>query len=280
MRWRAKPHHSRWGFCLGSSTSLLYLYLYACISLQVSPVHPTIDIASATVYTETLSRIEMEEKNRLEDKETSRLEAFSDGVFAVAITLLVLNIKPPPDNILDNKQWWSALLGQLPALLALVTSFFTIGIMWINHHRLFNLIKRTDTGLMLFNLLLLLVIVFIPYPTALVAQQYVLNPKMYDAALLYSGTNVFLAICFNLLWRYASYHNRLLGKNADTRAVKAISRQYLGGPLLYLIAFGLAFVSVPASIIFLLLLALFFAIPPRPPRQPRSSNASTDLSQD
>jgi uncharacterized membrane protein len=108
----------------------------------------------------------MEEKNRLENKETSRLEAFSDGVFAVAITLLVLNIKPPPDNILDDKQWWSALLGQLPALLAFVTSFFTIGIMWINHHRLFNLIKRTDTGLMLFNLLLLLVIVFIPYPTA------------------------------------------------------------------------------------------------------------------
>ncbi len=124
---------------------------------------------------------------------------------------------------------------------------------------------------MLFNLLLLLVIVFIPYPTALVAQQYALNPDRHDAALLYSGTNVIMAICFNLLWRYASYHNRLLGKDADTRAVVAadtravvaISRQYLGGPLLYLIAFGLAFISVAASIIFLLLLALFFAISPR-----------------
>ena len=154
------------------------------------------------------------------------------------------------------------------------------GMGWINHHRLFNLIKRTDTGLMLFNLLLLLVIVFIPYPTALLAQQYALNPEVHDAALLYSGTNVILAICFNLLWRYASYHNRLLGKDIDTRAVVAISRQYLGGPLLYLIAFGLAFVSVAASIIFLLLLALFFAIPPRKPRSLPSSDDSIRLSQD
>ncbi|MGZ3643976.1 MAG: TMEM175 family protein, partial [Ktedonobacteraceae bacterium] len=156
-------------------------------------------------------------------------------------------------------------LGQLPALIAFVTSFATIGIMWINHHRLFTYIKRTDTGLMLLNLLLLLVIVFIPYPTALVAQQYAVSPNMHDAALLYSGTMVLLAVCFNLLWRYATFHNRLIGKNADARAVASISRQYLGGPLLYLIAFGLAFISVPASIIFNLLLALFFALPPRLP---------------
>ena len=151
---------------------------------------------------------------------------------------------------------------------------------WINHHRLFNHIKRTDTGLLLLNLLLLLVIVFIPYPTALLAQQYALNPEMHDAALLYSGTNVILAICFNLLWHYASYHNRLLGKDTDTRAVAAISRQYIGGPFLYLIAFGLAFVSVAASVIVLLVLALFFAAPPRLPRSLSSSNDSIPLSQD
>jgi uncharacterized membrane protein len=137
--------------------------------------------------------------------------------------------------------------------------------MWINHHRLFNRIKRTDTGLMLFNLLLLLVIVFIPYPTALLAQQYALAPGRPDAALLYSGTNVILAICFNVLWRYAAFHNRLIGKNVDSRDVESITRQYMFGPLLYVIAFGLAFISVPASIIFNLLVALVFAIPPRLP---------------
>ena|SRR5437588_6276040 len=137
---------------------------------------------------------------------------------------------------------------------------------WINHHRLFTYIKRTDNTLLVLNLLLLLVIVFIPFPTALVAQQYAMHPDQHVAAVIYSGTNVILAVCFNLLWRYASYHNRLLSKNADTHAVAAISRQYLLGPLLYLIAFGLAWISAQASIIFILILALYFAVPGRPPR--------------
>src|SRR5437868_1436038 len=136
---------------------------------------------------------------------------------------------------------------------------------WLNHHRLFTHIKRTDTGLLLLNLLLLLFIVLVPVPTALLAE-YVVRPNEHAAAIIYSGTFFVMACCFNLLWRYASYHNRLLGKNADTRAVRAISRQYLFGPLLYLIAFGLAWISAPASIIFNFLLALFFALPPRPPR--------------
>src|SRR6266566_5439802 len=199
----------------------------------------------------------------MDDKETGRLEAFSDGVFAVAITLLVLNIQPPslstPD-LLEDGPLIDFLRKQWPMLLAFVTSFATIGIMWINHHRLFSHIKRSDNTLLLLNLLLLLVIVFIPFPTALVAQQYAVHPEMHVAALVYSGTNVILAICFNLLWRYGSYHNRLLGKNADQRAVAAISQQYLFGPLLYLIAFGLAWINTPASIILNLFLALFFAL--------------------
>jgi uncharacterized membrane protein len=204
------------------------------------------------------------------DKETGRLEAFSDGVFAVAITLLVLNIKMPPDNLLDDRNLGLALLGQWPMLLAFVTSFATIGIMWINHHRLFNHIKRTNNTLLVLNLLLLLVIIFIPFPTALVAQQYAVHPEMHVATAVYTGTNVIMAVCFNRLWHYASYHNRLLSKNADPRAVRAISRQYLFGPLLYLIAFGLTWVYAPASIIFTLILALFFAVPGRlPPLQPQ-----------
>jgi uncharacterized membrane protein len=208
------------------------------------------------------------ENKRMEEKETGRLEAFSDGVLAVAITLLVLNLKLPPDNSsLKDPDLWHMLLKQWSTLLAFVASFATIGIMWINHHRLFNYIKRTNTVLFLLNLLLLLIIVFIPFPTALVAQQYAADPHQHLAAAIYSGTSVILAICFNLLWRYASHHNRLLGKNVDTRAVAAISQQYLFGPLVYLIAFGLAFINTPASIICNLLLALFFALPPRLPRR-------------
>jgi uncharacterized membrane protein len=208
----------------------------------------------------------------MEDKETGRLEAFSDGVFAVAITLLVLSIKLPdralPDGSLRQADGlWRFLSEQWPTLVAYVTSFATIGIMWINHHRLFEHIKRTNTGLMLLNLLLLLVIVFIPHPTALLAQQYTrYGPGEHAAALVYTATNLLMAICFNLVWRYASAHNRLLGRNVDPASVRAISGQYLFGPLLYTIAFGLAWFNAAASIIASFVLALFFAMPARPLR--------------
>lgn len=119
-------------------------------------------------------------------------------------------------------------------------------------------------------------IVIIPVPTALLAEYFV-KADQRTAAIVYSGTFFILACCFNLLWRYASYHNRLLGKNADTRAVRAISRQYLFGPLLYVIGFALAWVNTPASILANLALALFFAVPARLPRKLSVSDASTDL---
>lgn len=192
-------------------------------------------------------------------KETGRVEAFSDGVFAVAITLLVLNIQVPP-NVLSDGELGNVLLSKGLTYLAFVTSFATVGIMWINHHRLFSHIRRTDTILLLLNLLLLMTIVFVPFPTALLAP-YIALPDHRLAALFYSGTFVILAIFFNLLWRYAAYKGRLLGKKADLAAVRAISRQYLFGPLLYSVAFGLAWINVPASVVLNLLLAVFFAIP-------------------
>jgi uncharacterized membrane protein len=210
----------------------------------------------------------MEEDKCMDDKETGRLEAFSDGVFAVAITLLVLNIRVPgidsPNKLLDDAKLWQALLDEWPMLVAYGTSFATIGIMWLNHHRLFVHIKRTDTVLLLLNLLLLLVIVFIPVPTALLAE-YLVKPDQHAAAIVYSGTFLLMAICFNLLWRYASYHNRLLGKDVDTRVVAAINTQYLFGPLPYLIVFGLAWINTPASVLLSFILALFFALPTRLP---------------
>jgi uncharacterized membrane protein len=200
----------------------------------------------------------------MEDKETGRLEAFSDGVFAVAITLLVLNIKIP-DQLLGDVNLWPILGKEWPMLAAYVTSFATIGIMWLNHHRLFKHIRRTNTPLMLLNLLLLLIIVFIPVPTALLAE-YLVRPDFHTAAVVYAGTCFLMACFFNLLWRYASYHNRLLGKNIDPQSVAAISRQYLFGPLLYLATFAVAWISTPGCIILSFILALFFAIPPRSPR--------------
>jgi uncharacterized membrane protein len=206
------------------------------------------------------------EMSRMEEKETGRLEAFSDGVFSVAITLLVLNIKVPglsdPSKLLSDGEIWQKALAEWPMLAAYGTSFITIGIMWINHHRLFQHIKRTNTILMLLNLLLLLIIVFMPVPTALLAE-FLEHPEIHAAALIYSSTNIVMACCFCFLWFYASYHDRLLGENVDPRSVRAISEQYIFGPFFYLISFGLAWFNVPASIILNALLALFFALPGR-----------------
>ncbi len=208
-----------------------------------------------------------------EGKDTGRVEAFSDGVFAVAITLLVLNIHVPDNNTLLSDQDFLRYFGnQWPEFLAFVTSFATVGIMWINHHRLFTHIKRIDTNLLVFNLLLLLVIVFIPFPTALLAQ-YAPYPQYHNAALLYSATNILMAICFNLLWRYASRENRLLDKRSDPRAVQAITNQYRFGPLFYVATFVLAIIYVPASIAGILLLALFYALPGRRPGSPPGPEA-------
>lgn len=205
----------------------------------------------------------------MDEKETGRLEAFSDGVFAVAITLLVLNIKIPgletPNTIPLDKELRDALFGEWPMLVAYITSFATIGVMWLNHHRLFVHIKRIDTPLMLLNLLLLLIIVFIPVPTALLAE-YLARPDQHVAAILFTGTYLLMAICFNVLWRYASYNNRLLGFNVERRSVEAITRQYLFGPLLYLFIFIVAWFNTPASIILSLILVFFFTIPSRPLR--------------
>src|SRR5438128_6569292 len=143
----------------------------------------------------------------MDEKETGRLEAFSDGVFAVAITLLVLNIKIPgidlpPSQLQGDTDLWHTLGDEWPMLAAYVTSFAIIGIMWLNHHRLFVHIKRINTVLVLLNLLLLLVIVFIPVPTALLAD-YVTRPDQHVAAILYSSTWFLMASCFTSLWPYA-----------------------------------------------------------------------------
>ncbi len=196
-------------------------------------------------------------------KETGRIEAFSDGVFAVAITLLVLDLRTPHD-IAGGRDLLTALLRQWPAYAGFVTSFATIGIMWVNHHRLFTMIRRSDDVLLLLNGLLLLGITFVPFPTAVLAE-YFPRTGRHVAAEVYSGTYVVIAIFFNLLWRYASHRGRLLGKGADPHTVAAITRGYSFGPPSYALSFILAFLSAEASLAMNFALAIFFALPSRNP---------------
>src|ERR1700750_695695 len=132
---------------------------------------------------------------------TSRIEAFSDGVFAIAITLLVLEIKVPehPKDGLGH-----ALLEQWPVYASYVVSFFVIGIIWINHHAVFDHLLRADRAVLFLNLLLLFWIALLPWPTN------VLAPYMRDggadervAAVLYTGVMTLMGASFGALWTYA-----------------------------------------------------------------------------
>jgi uncharacterized membrane protein len=193
------------------------------------------------------------------DSETGRVEAFSDGVFAIAITLLILEIKipKPSDGPLALQ-----LLRQWPSYFAFLISFSFIGVMWMNHHRLFTHIKRCDDTLMVLNLLLLLGVTVVPFPTAVLATHLGYGDQR-TAALLYNGVYLFIAIVFNVLWRYAvSRDHHLLGKEVDAAGVAKISKQYALGPLCYLLCAVMAWISVPASLAGNIVLAIFFALPP------------------
>lgn len=199
-----------------------------------------------------------EEPGRGEEKETGRLEAFSDGIFAVAITLLVLEIKIPP---LDKPDLGLMVLAQWPSFLAYFISFMTILIMWINHHAIFKLVHRTNHTFQVLNGLLLMAITFVNYPTAVLAehiQATARNDQIFAAA-FYSGTFVLISIFYQALWHYASYKRRLLSRSANPALVATIHKQYRFGPLFYVVAFGLAFVSVWASVAVNGGLAVYFA---------------------
>jgi uncharacterized membrane protein len=190
------------------------------------------------------------------EKETGRLEAFSDGVFAIAITLLILNIEVPP---LDGGTLAAAILRQWPAFLAYGVAFLTILIMWVNHHALFRHVRRIDRPFLILNGLLLMMITFVNYPTALLTRYLTHEQGRTSAAVFFSATFVILAILYNVLWRYAAHNGRLLGPHPNRAAVQTITRQYLFGPLIYGLALILAFFSPPASLILNGLLAIYFS---------------------
>jgi len=197
-------------------------------------------------------------------KETGRVEAFSDGVFGIAMTLLVLDIKvPPPAN---GTRLAEDLLRQWPAYFSYVTTFLTVLIMWMNHHKLFRHIHRINHPFLVLNGLLLMGVTLVPFPTALLAA-YLGHPGAQTAAAVYSGWFIVIAIFFNLLWRYAASRGRLLARDYDPVAVAAITGQYRFGPLFYVAAFGLAFLNVAASVGLCFALAVFFAVPERQARR-------------
>src|SRR5215472_1965834 len=188
-----------------------------------------------------------------DQRETARTEAFSDGVIAFAITLLVLNLKDPLlDPALSQKSLFQGLLTQWPAFFAFVTSFATILIMWVNHHNMFTFIKRVDTTLLFLNGLLLFFIVLTAFTTLLVANHITQPSDGTTAAAVYAGN----ATILGTVWSTVSYYC------AKTGLVPARpgGYRYLIGPLPYAVAFVSSFFSAFLSLLIVLVIAGFWTL--------------------
>jgi len=198
----------------------------------------------------------MESRESFELRETARMEAFSDAIFAFAITLLVLDLRDPTGG---GKPLFQGLLDDWQSFFALVTSFVTILIMWMNHHNMFNYVRRIDRRLMLLNGLLFLFVILTPFTTSLVAT-HIRAADANAAAAVYSGNFLLLAFVWNGLWWYASSGRRLLGKTVTEEQARSISRQYAVAPISYGAAVLIAQFSGLASVIVIFAVAGFFAI--------------------
>ena len=195
------------------------------------------------------------------DNDTGRIEAFSDGVFAIAITLLVIEIGVPHlQNEPEGTTLFGALIGEWPSYLGYAISFLQIGVVWANHHNRFTYIVRSDHILLFLNILFLMCVAFIPFPTALLAE-YIESAERTTAVAVYTGTLAVTAVLFTLLWLYVANGYRLVDRNLDPATLRAMTRRYVAGMVLYIAAFALTFVNVVLSLVLVVGLALLFVLP-------------------
>lgn len=184
---------------------------------------------------------------------TGRLETFADGVFAIAATLLILNV----DAHIGNKESGNLardLLTGWSSYAAYALSFVTIGIIWVNHHALMENFDRADRSFLFVNVFFLMCVAFIPLPTALVAED--LGNE--TATVSYGATLTVTALMFNVFWHYGRL--RLLRPDANPREVRGITRSYIPGVFLYAVATAVSAVSAEAGFVMYSLLAAAYVV--------------------
>jgi uncharacterized membrane protein len=188
------------------------------------------------------------------------LESFSDGVIAVAITLLVLNIAVPTVN--SSQSLADALGHQWPTYAAYVTSFVTIGIIWINHHTAISRLRRADHMVLVINLLLLMSIAVLPFCTSLMAAYLKASSGQHLAAAIYSGALLVMSLLFSLLNRHILFAEPdLVGPELSRDRRRLILRRGVTGLVPYAVATGLAPVTPYATLAICAAVAAFYALP-------------------
>ncbi|MDQ0594284.1 putative membrane protein [Chryseobacterium ginsenosidimutans] len=194
------------------------------------------------------------------EKETGRIEGFSDGVFAIAITLLVLDLHIPEENSITNgNDLLIFMKNQWPTFLAFILSFFSIFIMWVNHHKIFKQIYSRNSAIMFANGLILFLVSTVSYPTALLARYF--NDEASSVVVaIYTGIFVLINLAFNLLWFLASRNKKLLRPGITDQAIKKIHNNYLYGLPIYITALLFSFWIPTVSLIIILGLWIFWAL--------------------
>ncbi len=187
-------------------------------------------------------------------RDVVRLEALSDGVFAIALTLLSLDLKVPvlaagatPAELAD------ALIKSWPTYIAFVISFGTVLVLWMGHHALFQFVRRADGFFLIANGVVLLIVTVVPFPTALVAR-YLLEPGASTAMAAYAGVMLALNLAFNLLWLAASHNRRLLRPDVPQSQLGRIRRRLVLGVPAYLMVGAVAYFSAMGALILCLAL--------------------------
>jgi uncharacterized membrane protein len=180
-------------------------------------------------------------------------------VIAIAITLLILEIAVP--KVGADASLTHALIRQWPSYFGYIVSFVTIGIMWWNHHELFEDIEVTDHLLMVFNLALLLCIAFIPFSTALLAEYLRERSHETTAIFVYGGTYTVTAVAFNALWFYAAYGARLLRADVTPERIRTRTLRYLPGAPLYALTLPAALLTPWLSLGMYAAMAVLYLLP-------------------
>ncbi len=184
-----------------------------------------------------------------------RFEAFSDGVFAIAITLLVLSFQPPKLAVVNETAMTGALLSLWPQYLVYAVTFATVGIMWFNHYALFHGARYVSYSTLIANLALLMLVAFLPFPTMLLGEHGLLSSLVF----FYSLIMVLISICFGVL-----YFVTKLGPEEPVTLggyIRSRTAWNTVGPVAYAAAALLAFLSPLSSVILIAVLAIYYMLP-------------------
>lgn len=184
--------------------------------------------------------------------ETTRLETFADGVFAIAATLLILDVHRASGSVAHG------LVHAWPDYVAYAISFLTIGIIWVNHHTVMNQVARADRTFLFINVVFLMIVAFSPFPTRVLAET--LRGGSRAGAFAYGLTFTLMALSYAAMWFYAAVGGRLIRPDADRRVVSGITRSFRPGSVVYALATVSSLLSAYLAVALYAAIALFYVV--------------------